>query len=94
MENDRKNRTRRLIQLGALAEKYLHCEGASPEGFEERLNQLIAAQDRERAAMGWADLFYENCPLTASSRAMRDGYCKWRGLHEARTREAFPDGQE
>ena len=37
MEIDRKNRTRRLIQLGALAEKYLHCEGVSPEEFESRL---------------------------------------------------------
>lgn len=52
-EADRKNRTRRLIQFGALAEKYLHCEGVSQEGFEERVKQLIAAQGRERAVGRW-----------------------------------------
>ncbi len=52
-EADRKNRIHRLIQLGALAEKYLHCEGASPEGFEEKVKQLLATQGRERAMGRW-----------------------------------------
>lgn len=55
MEIDRKNRTRRLIQLGALAEKYLHCEGVSPEEFEEKVKQLIAAHGREQAAVRRTD---------------------------------------
>lgn len=38
-EADRKNRTRRLIQLGALAEKYLHCEGVSPDEFQKLIQQ-------------------------------------------------------
>ena len=44
-ERQRKERTRRLIQNGALAEKYLHCEGMEPGAFEKEL-QAIA---KERA---------------------------------------------
>lgn len=40
-EKERKERTRRLIQNGALAEKYLACEGISPEEFEKWLMDLI-----------------------------------------------------
>jgi len=36
-EKERKQRTRRLIQNGALAEKYLKCENFAPIEFEERL---------------------------------------------------------
>ncbi len=36
--NDRKQRTRRLIQKGALLEKYLECENLTPEETEELLN--------------------------------------------------------
>lgn len=40
-EKDRKARTRRLIENGALAEKYLQAEGKSPEEFEEILKQVV-----------------------------------------------------
>lgn len=43
-EQERRNRTRRLIQIGAIAEKYLHCEGISPECFEDRIKQLITTK--------------------------------------------------
>jgi len=36
-EKERKARTRRLIQNGALAEKYLNCENMEPEEFEKYL---------------------------------------------------------
>ena len=38
---ERKNRTRRLIQNGALAEKYLCCEKLTPEQFEIFLQKLV-----------------------------------------------------
>jgi len=38
-EKERKARTRRLIQNGALAEKYLGCEGMAPEEFEKFLQE-------------------------------------------------------
>ena len=37
----RKERTRRLIQHGALAEKYLNCEGVSTETFEATLKEIV-----------------------------------------------------
>jgi multidrug resistance efflux pump len=37
----RAQRTRRLIQNGALAEKYLSCEDMSPEEFEKMLADLV-----------------------------------------------------
>jgi len=40
-EKERKARTRRLIQNGALAEKYLECENFSPMQFEERLKEVL-----------------------------------------------------
>lgn len=40
-EKDRRERTRRLIQNGALAEKYLNSENTTPEEFENLLKQLI-----------------------------------------------------
>jgi len=39
-EKERKARTRRLIQNGALAEKYLECENFAPTEFEERLKEI------------------------------------------------------
>lgn len=36
-EKERKARTQRLIQNGALAEKYLQCENLTPEDFEKFL---------------------------------------------------------
>jgi len=39
-EKERKLRTRRLIQNGALAEKYLDCENMAPEEFENRLREI------------------------------------------------------
>ena len=41
-EKERKERTRRLIQNGALAEKYLACEGLSPKEFEKELQRIVA----------------------------------------------------
>jgi len=38
-EKERKARTRRLIQNGALAEMYLGCEGVEPEVFEKALQE-------------------------------------------------------
>ena len=40
-EKARKYRTRRLIQIGALAEKYFNCEGIEPSDFEEVLRKLL-----------------------------------------------------
>jgi Fic family protein len=40
----RKERTRRLIQNGALAEKYLNCEGIPPNEFERVLKELVEIQ--------------------------------------------------
>jgi len=45
-ERLRKERTRRLIQNGALAEKYLHCEGMNPEKFEAVLKTLAGKLGR------------------------------------------------
>ena len=39
-QRTRKTRTRRLIQNGALAEKYLGCEGMNPYEFEKRLKSI------------------------------------------------------
>lgn len=39
-EKERKERTRRLIQNGALAEKYLNCEGIAPTEFEKVLKDI------------------------------------------------------
>ncbi|MCL2547032.1 MAG: hypothetical protein FWE06_07580 [Oscillospiraceae bacterium] len=39
-EKERKSRTRRLIQNGAVAEKYLNCEGFEPTEFEERIKEI------------------------------------------------------
>ena len=39
-EKQRKARTRRLIQNGALAEKYLHCENMQPQEFEKFLQKF------------------------------------------------------
>jgi phage shock protein A len=38
----RKERTRRLIQNGALAEKYLGCEGMNPIEFEKRFREIAS----------------------------------------------------
>jgi hypothetical protein len=38
----RRERTRRLIQHGALAEKYLRCPDADTEYFEKLLTQIVA----------------------------------------------------
>ena len=39
-EKEIRLRKHRLIQNGALAEKYLHCENISPLEFEERLKGI------------------------------------------------------
>jgi hypothetical protein len=40
-----KERTRRLIQNGALAEKYLCCEDIQPKEFERLLKQIADVQE-------------------------------------------------
>jgi len=40
-KQQRKARTHCLIQNGALAEKYLGCEGVEPCQFEERLKNIV-----------------------------------------------------
>jgi len=39
-DRQRKDRTRRLIQNGALAEKYLNCNGMEPGEFEKVLKKI------------------------------------------------------
>lgn len=41
-ERLRKQRTRKLIQFGALIEKYFNCEDLTPEEFEIFLKELIS----------------------------------------------------
>lgn len=41
-EKDRKARTRRLIQNGALAEQYLGCVEMEPDEFEKVLKQIVS----------------------------------------------------
>jgi len=43
-EKKRKERTHRLIQNGALAEKYLHCEEISPVLFEKFLTTFVSVE--------------------------------------------------
>lgn len=40
-ERQRKERTRRLVQNGALAEKYLNCENIAPHDFEKVLETIV-----------------------------------------------------
>jgi len=42
-EKERKARTRRLIENGALAEKYLNCEEMEPAEFEKVLKGVAKA---------------------------------------------------
>lgn len=44
-QEKRKARTRRLIQLGALAEKYFNCTDIEPEEFEKLLKRIVATED-------------------------------------------------
>ena len=44
----RKERTRRLIQNGALAEKYLHCEDMESQTFEGVLKKLVSIDGVEK----------------------------------------------
>ncbi|MDR0813465.1 MAG: DUF3847 domain-containing protein [Oscillospiraceae bacterium] len=43
-ERQRKERTRRLIQNGALAEKYLNCENATPDEMKGILEKVVAVE--------------------------------------------------
>jgi len=40
-QRKRKERTRRLIQIGAIAEKYLDCVGIEPVEFEKLVLEII-----------------------------------------------------
>ncbi len=40
-ERERKARTRRLIQIGAIAEKYFDCAGIEPDEFEKKVKKII-----------------------------------------------------
>lgn len=44
-EQNRKARTRRLIQLGALSEKYFGCPDIEPEEFEKLLKHIVSTED-------------------------------------------------
>lgn len=44
-EKERKDRTRRLIQNGALAEQYLQCNSMDPSSFEALLSLLTKTLD-------------------------------------------------
>lgn len=44
-QEERKARTHRLIQLGALSEKYFDCANIEPEEFEKLLKQIVATED-------------------------------------------------
>lgn len=48
-EKERKERTRRLIQNGALAEKYFNCEGIAPEDFEKELQRIVAIPEVKKS---------------------------------------------
>jgi len=48
----RKQRTRRLIQNGALAEKYLQCEGMEPAELEKVLKKVLGIVDENDRARG------------------------------------------
>lgn len=41
-EKARKARTRRLIEIGALSEKYFNCEDIEPIDYETLLSKLVA----------------------------------------------------
>jgi len=43
-QRQRKERTHRLIQNGALAEKYLQCESITPQEFEKLLKTIVDIQ--------------------------------------------------
>ena len=49
---ERKARTRRLIQNGALAEKYLQCEGMEPTEFEKVLKKVLGIVDEDDRVRG------------------------------------------
>lgn len=44
-KEERAKRTRRLIQNGALAEKYFDCANIEPEEFEKLLKQVVVSSD-------------------------------------------------
>lgn len=52
-QKERKNRTRRLIQIGALSEKYFRSPDISPANFEALAQNIVALH-------GFDDLFPEN----------------------------------
>ena len=43
-QRQRKERTRRLIQIGALSEKYFDVKDIQPENYERFLKMLLAVQ--------------------------------------------------
>lgn len=40
-KTERAARTRRLIQIGALSEKYFNCADIEPEAYEKLISQLV-----------------------------------------------------
>jgi len=42
---ERKKRTHRLVQIGALAEKYFDCKGIEPLEFEKLLQKMVSRAD-------------------------------------------------
>ena len=44
-EKERKARTHRLVQNGALAEQYLNCDGIQPDQFEKLLKFMLTSPE-------------------------------------------------
>jgi len=67
-EKERKARTRRLIQNGALSEQYLRCDGMSPDTFE-RLMKVLGENKAFNDFLNQCltRLNAENKPVNASS---------------------------
>jgi len=51
-EKERKARTHRLIQIGALSEKYLQCEGVTPDAFEALMQKFVTMPSIEQFLTG------------------------------------------
>lgn len=48
----RAERTRRLIQIGALSEKYFNCADIQPEDYEKLLQSIVAIQEVKNTISG------------------------------------------
>lgn len=51
-KEQRAARTRRLIQIGALSEKYFNCPDIEPEQFEKLIAEIVKIQQVKSLTMG------------------------------------------